>query len=114
MTAPPLPSTADHRRDHRTPARPGMLLGTLLLGQFMAILDASIVNVAAPTIGADLGAGGAGLQLVVSGYLISYAVLLITGARLGDRIGHGAAFRGWRCSPSRPWPAGSRPAPAPW
>lgn len=73
--------------------RPGIVLATLLLGQFMAVLDASIVNVAAPTVGTDLGASGAGLQLVVSGYLISYAVLLITGARWGDRIGHGRAFR---------------------
>lgn len=74
-------------------SRPGIVLATLLLGQFMAVLDTSIVNVAAPTVGTDLGASGAGLQLVVSGYLISYAVLLITGARWGDRIGHGRAFR---------------------
>ncbi|MGW5862201.1 MFS transporter [Streptomyces sp. NPDC055239] len=54
----------------------------------MALLDAFIVNVAAPTIRAELGASGAGLQLVIAGYTITYAVLLITGARLGDRIGH--------------------------
>ncbi|HEU5268096.1 MAG TPA: MFS transporter, partial [Jatrophihabitans sp.] len=38
-------------------------------------------------------ASGAGLQLAVAGYTISYAALLITGARLGDRLGHGRAFR---------------------
>lgn len=54
----------------------------------MALLDVFIVNVAAPTIRAELGASGAGLQLVIAGYTITYAVLLITGARLGDRIGH--------------------------
>jgi EmrB/QacA subfamily drug resistance transporter len=69
------------------------VLAVLLLGQFMAILDVSIVNVAAPTLRADLHASGAGLQLAIAGYTISYAVLLITGARLGDRIGHGRAFR---------------------
>jgi MFS family permease len=79
-------------------ARPGAILAVLLLGQFMAILDVSIVNVAAPTLRTDLHASGAGLQLAVAGYTISYAVLLITGARLGDRLGHGYAFRyglGW-------------------
>jgi len=73
--------------------RPGAVLGVLLAGQFMAILDVSIVNVAAPTLRADLHASGAGLQLVVAGYIISYAVLLISGARLGDRFGHGRAFQ---------------------
>jgi Arabinose efflux permease len=73
--------------------RPGALLAVLLIGQFMAILDVSIVNVAAPTIRRDLHASGAGLQMVVGGYLISYAMLLITGARLGDRYGHGRVFR---------------------
>jgi EmrB/QacA subfamily drug resistance transporter len=74
-------------------ARPGAVLAVLLLGQFMAILDVSIVNVAAPTLRTDLHASGAGLQLAIAGYTISYAVLLITGARLGDRLGHGRAFR---------------------
>jgi EmrB/QacA subfamily drug resistance transporter len=69
------------------------VLATLLLGQFMGVLDGSIANVAAPTMGVDLHASGAELQLIVAGYLISYAVLLITGARLGDRVGHGRMFR---------------------
>jgi MFS family permease len=73
--------------------RAGAILAILLIGQFMAILDVSIVNVAAPTIRADLDLSGGGLQLVVAGYTISYAVLLITGARLGDRLGHGRVFQ---------------------
>jgi EmrB/QacA subfamily drug resistance transporter len=73
--------------------RSGGLLAVLLTAVFMALVDATIVNVAMPTIGTDLHASGAGLQLVVAGYLISYAVLLITGARLGDRLGHGRVFR---------------------
>ncbi|POX43989.1 MFS transporter [Streptomyces sp. Ru72] len=67
---------------------PGRLLAVVLTAQFMALLDVFIVNVAVPTIGSDLHASGAGLQLVVAGYSIAYAVLLITGARLGDRLGH--------------------------
>ncbi len=82
LTRPAPPATRD-----------GVLLAVLLTSVFMALLDTTIVNVAMPTIGTDLSASGAALQLVVAGYLISYAVLLITGARLGDRIGHGRAFR---------------------
>ena len=58
----------------------------------MAVLDASVVNVAAPAIHADLHASGAGLQLVIAGYVITYAVLLVTGARLGDIVGHRRMF----------------------
>ncbi|MGQ4403578.1 MFS transporter [Streptomyces hayashii] len=61
----------------------------MLAAQFMALLDVFIVNVAAPTIGSDLHASGSDLQLVVAGYAITYSVLLITGARLGDRFGQG-------------------------
>jgi MFS family permease len=72
--------------------RPGVVLAIVLIGQFMAVLDASIVNVAAPSIHASLRASGAGLQLVVAGYTITYAVLLVTGARLGDIVGHRRMF----------------------
>jgi MFS family permease len=72
--------------------RPGLVLAIVLVGQFMAVLDASIVNVAAPSIHASLHASGAGLQLIVAGYTIAYAVLLVTGARLGDIIGHRRMF----------------------
>jgi len=74
--------------------RPGLVLAVVLIGQFMAVLDASIVNVAAPSIHASLRASGAGLQLVVAGYTITYAVLLVTGARLGDILGHRRVFLG--------------------
>lgn len=69
----------------------GLLL-IVLAGQFMAILDVTIVNVAITTIQDDLGASGAAMQLVVGGYTIAYAVLLVTGARLGDLGGHRRLF----------------------
>lgn len=81
----------DNRARSRA-AGPGRLLAIVLIGQLMAVLDVFIVNVAAPTLRADLHASGSGLQLVVAGYTISYAVLLITGARLGALIGHRQAF----------------------
>src|SRR3954468_9058815 len=64
-----------------------LMLTVLLLGQFMGILDVLVVNVAMPVIGTDLRASGASLQLVVGGYTVAYAMLLITGARLGDLYG---------------------------
>jgi len=79
-------------RGTRRAARPGVLLAIVLVGQFMAVLDASVVNVAAPSIHAGLHASGAGLQLVIAGYTIAYAVLLVTGARLGDLLGHRHMF----------------------
>ena len=75
--------------------RPASARGTLaivLTGQFMALLDASVVNVAAPSIHTSLDASGSGLQLVIAGYVITYAVLLVTGARLGDILGHRRMF----------------------
>lgn len=68
------------------------MLAVLLAGQFMALLDVTIVNVAMPTIGRTLHASGAELQLVVSGYTVSYAMLLITGARVGDLRGRRTLF----------------------
>lgn len=64
-----------------------LMLAVLLIGQFMCIVDVFIVNVAMPSIGSRLHASGASLQLIVGGYTIVYAMLLITGARLGDRYG---------------------------
>ncbi len=80
------------RRAGRRAAAPGALLAIVLTGQFMAVLDASVVNVAAPSIHTDLHATGAGLQLVIAGYVITYAVGLVTGARLGDILGHRRMF----------------------
>jgi MFS family permease len=80
-TAPATPVPAARRS-------PGLVLALVLVGQFMAILDVAIVNVAAATIRRDLHASGAALQMVIAGYTIAYAMLLITGARLGGL--HGA------------------------
>lgn len=70
----------------------GAMLAVLLTGQAMASMDGSIVSVAAQTIRAELGAGGAVVQLIVSGYLLTTGVLLVTCARLGDVFGHRRMF----------------------
>jgi MFS family permease len=68
------------------------LLAVLLMAPFMAQADATIANVAAPSIRADLGTSGAQLELVIGGYLIAFAMLLITGARLGQTHGYRRVF----------------------
>lgn len=73
-------------------ARRGPMLAVLLTGQAMASMDGSIVSVAAHTIRDGLDAGGTAIQLIVSGYLLTTGVLLVTCARIGDVIGHRRAF----------------------
>ncbi|MFJ6566364.1 MFS transporter [Streptomyces sp. NPDC091292] len=65
---------------------------TVLLGAALPLIDFFIVNVALPTIGRDLAAGQALLELVVAGYGVSYAVLLVLGGRLGDMFGRRRLF----------------------
>jgi len=75
-----------------TAASPWRALPIILVGSFMAILDTFIVLVAAPAIQADLHASDGQIQLIVAGYQITYAVALITGARLGDMFGRKRLF----------------------
>ena len=67
-------------------------LAILLTGAFLPPLDFFIVNVALPSIRGDLHASSAALQLVMSGYAVAYAVLLILGGRLGDLYGRRRIF----------------------
>ncbi len=69
-----------------------IVLTVVLVGSFMAVLDASIMNVAIPSIRADLNATFGEIELVVASYLLVYAVLLITGGRLGDLYGRKNLF----------------------
>lgn len=68
------------------------VLVILLAGQAMAVLDASILAVAAPSLRADLAATDAELQLVRAMYTIASAALVVTGARLSDVLAHRRAF----------------------
>jgi len=74
------------------PVHTNALLACVLTGVFMAILDVAIVNVALPVMQASIHSSGAQLQLVVVGYIATYAALLITGARLGDMFGYRKLF----------------------
>src|SRR5262249_47884576 len=77
------------RDPHIAPAPPlAPVMPPLLIGPFMAQADATIANVATPSIHRSLHASGAALELVIGGYLIAFAVLIITGARLGQTHGY--------------------------
>jgi EmrB/QacA subfamily drug resistance transporter len=67
-------------------------LTVVLVGVLLPMLDFFIVNVALPTIDADLGASQPMLELVVSGYASAYALLLVLGGRLGDSLGRKRLF----------------------
>ena len=58
----------------------------------MSLLDATIVNVALPTIRTSLDASEATLSWIISGYALAFGLALIPAGRLGDRYGHKWVF----------------------
>lgn len=95
MTAPTEPGTPGG------PGAPGVVLAsargrwillTTVLGSSMAMLDSTVVNVALPRIGEDLGADLAVLQWTVNAYLVTLAGLILVGGALGDRFGRRRIF----------------------
>ena len=71
---------------HANPAR-WKILATMVAAQFMFVVDAFIVNVAGPTIRADIGASSGEIEAVIAIYQIAYASIVIAGGRLGDMFG---------------------------
>ena len=61
------------------------------LATFMTYLDNNIVNVAIPDIQRELGLSTAGIEWVVSGYILTFAGLLLAGGRLADAFGRAAS-----------------------
>lgn len=68
-------------------ANPWLTLVAVAFGLFMVGLDGSVVSMANPAIGQDLGASTADLQWVTNSYLLALAAALILGGKLGDRFG---------------------------
>jgi EmrB/QacA subfamily drug resistance transporter len=63
-----------------------------VLGSGLASLDATVVNIALPTIGRDFDTGIAALQWVMNGYTLTLAAFLLVGGSLGDRFGRRKVF----------------------
>ncbi|MCY1137510.1 MFS transporter [Actinoplanes sp. Pm04-4] len=76
---------------YSTAAGRWVLLATVL-GSSLAFIDSTVVNIALPEIGRDLGADAAGLQWTVNGYALSLASLVLLGGSLGDRYGRKRIF----------------------
>jgi EmrB/QacA subfamily drug resistance transporter len=83
----PQPAAGDRPDPRRWPT-----LIILLLAAFMNLLDVSIVNIAIPSIQRDLHASYADVQWALAGYTLAYALVLITGGRLGDTFGRKRLF----------------------
>ncbi len=71
---------------------PWLVLGLVLIGQFMVVLDASIVNVALPSIQRDLHFSTSGLQWIVNAYTLTFAGFLLLGGRAADLFGRRRIF----------------------
>ncbi|WP_318216530.1 hypothetical protein [Streptomyces sp. SCL15-6] len=61
-----------------------LVLPVVLSATFVQLLNVTVAQIAAPAIRTDLGAGSGAVQLVLAGYTLTYACLLITAARLGN------------------------------
>jgi MFS family permease len=90
MNAEPQPALAVEEAPEATSlsSRRGIAILLLLsLVQFMDILDASILNIALPSIKHDLGFSQQGLQWVLNGYILTYGGFLLLGGRVADLLG---------------------------
>jgi EmrB/QacA subfamily drug resistance transporter len=67
-------------------------LAVTLTAGFMSLLDVSIVNVALPSIQRGIGATSGGVQWVISGYALTFGLVLVSGGRLGDALGRRRMF----------------------
>lgn len=77
--------TGFHPADHRYK---WFLLGNIMLGTFMAVLDATIVNVGIPKIMASFGVGLDKMEWVITAYMLAMAVMLPTSGWMADRFGY--------------------------
>lgn len=86
-----IPAVATHAPAARSTRR-WLALSVLALAQFLVVLDASIVNIALPILGAQLGMDTTALAWVITAYVLAFGGLLLLGGRLADRYGHRRVF----------------------
>ena len=77
--------------------RTGAILALVCVGQFMVVLDLSIVNVALPSMQRELGFSTPGLQWVVNAYALAFGGFLLLGGRAADLFGRRRVFMAGLC-----------------
>lgn len=91
-----MTTTADQKKQTTEPVDPHprrwLAFVVMMAAAFMDLVDATVVNVALPTLRADLGASYAATQWITAGYTLAFGLGLITGGRLGDRYGRKKIF----------------------
>jgi EmrB/QacA subfamily drug resistance transporter len=92
MSSSPTATAEPGRAPGGADPRRWVALAVVLIAGFMQLVDISIVNVAIPSIQRDLDATYAQIQWVLAGYQLAFAVMLITGGRLGDIYGRKRLF----------------------
>jgi EmrB/QacA subfamily drug resistance transporter len=86
--------SAQHHASKFTNRQRTIALTIVAFGFVMDLLDNTIVNIAIPSIQTNLGASYASIQWLIAGYSLAFAVLLITGGRMGDVFGYKKLFIG--------------------
>jgi len=81
---------SSEQKEHAT--NPWVVLVVICLAQFMVVLDATITNVALPSIQKDLGLTEANLQWIINAYTLVFGGFLLLGGRLGDLLGRKRLF----------------------
>ena len=87
-----MPQPAPDETARATTANQRWTLVATILGSSLAFVDATVVNVAIPSIARDLGGGAAGAQWTIAAYLLPLSALVLVGGALGDRFGHRRMF----------------------
>src|ERR687888_1102492 len=77
-------------QDHHV--NPWLVLVLVCMAQFMVVLDATVVNVALPSIQNDLKISDADLQWIVNAYALTFGGFLLLGGRAGDLLGRKRVF----------------------
>jgi EmrB/QacA subfamily drug resistance transporter len=85
----PQPDVAENGQGHR---HLGIALTIISAAQLMIVLDASVVNIALPSIQTDLGFSSANLPWVINAYVVVFGGLLLLGGRAGDLLGRRRVF----------------------
>jgi EmrB/QacA subfamily drug resistance transporter len=85
-------AAAEHHAATFTPKQKKLALLIVAFAFVMDLLDSTIVNIAIPSIQGNLGASYAAIQWLIAGYSLTFALLLITGGRMGDVFGYKKIF----------------------